>query len=86
MSDDMEMKAIADHYGLENSIPAAIEAGVDLLCFGNNLSYDSVIAGRAAGIIERAVAAGRIPESLIDESCERVLVLKRRAGMIAQPQ
>ena len=86
MSDDMEMKAIADHYGLENSIPAAIEAGVDLLCFGNNLSYDSVIAGRAAGIIERAVAAGRIPESLIDESCERVLALKRQAGMIAQPQ
>ncbi len=82
MSDDMEMKAIADHYGLENSIPAAIEAGVDLLCFGNNLSYDPAIAGKAASIIERAVASGQIPESRIDESCERVLALKRKAGLL----
>src|SRR4051812_26902916 len=61
MSDDMEMKAISNHYGLENSVPAAINAGVDLLCFGNNLSYEPAIAGKAIEIIARAVDSGRIP-------------------------
>ncbi len=79
-SDDMEMKAIAGHHGLEKSVPAAIEAGIDLLCFGNNLSYDPGIAGKAAGLIRRAVEAGRFPEERIDESCARILALKARIG------
>lgn len=83
ISDDMEMKAISDHYGLENSLPSALEAGVDLLCLGNNLSYDPAIAGKAIDILARAVAAGRIAESRIDESHARVLALKRKAGMIS---
>lgn len=82
VSDDMEMKAISSHYGLENSLPAAIAAGVDLLCLGNNLNYDPGIAGKAAGILERAVTSGRLPAARIDESCERVLAIKRRAGII----
>jgi beta-N-acetylhexosaminidase len=80
-SDDMEMRAISSRYGLEQSIPLAIEAGIDVLCFGNNLSYDPDIAGKAAGIIVRAVKSGRIPESRIDDSYQRVLALKRKAGL-----
>jgi beta-N-acetylhexosaminidase len=81
-SDDMEMKAISSQYGLENSVPAAIEAGIDVLCFGNNLSYDPDIAPRAIAIVERAVTSGRIPESRIDASYQRVLTLKRKAGLV----
>ncbi|PAW66163.1 MAG: hypothetical protein B9S34_08790 [Opitutia bacterium Tous-C1TDCM] len=75
-SDDMEMKAISSQYGLENSVPLALEAGIDVLCFGNNLSYDPDIAPKAIAIIEHAVASGRIPEARIDASCARVLALK----------
>lgn len=82
-SDDMEMKAISSHYGLEKSVPAAIEAGIDVLCFGNNLSYDPDIAPRAIAILERAVTSGRIPESRIDVSYRRVLALKRKAKLLA---
>ncbi len=82
-SDDMEMKAISSQYGLENSVPAAIEAGIDVLCFGNNLSYDVDIAPKTIAIIERAVKSGRISEARITESYERVLALKRKAGLIA---
>lgn len=82
-SDDMEMKAISGRYGIENSIPAAIEAGVDVLCFGNNMGYDPDIAPKALAIIERAVAAGRLSEARIDESFQRVLALKRRAKLVA---
>jgi beta-N-acetylhexosaminidase len=78
----MEMKAIADHYGLEKSLPEAIAAGVDVLCLGNNLGYDPDITAKAAGILERAVTSGRLPESRIHESCERVLALKRQAAIL----
>lgn len=83
VSDDMEMKAISSRYGLEQSIPLALEAGIDLLCFGNNLGYDPDITAKAAGIIERAVTSGRLPAARIAESCERVLAIKRKAGIIA---
>jgi len=78
-SDDMEMKAISTHYGLENAVPLAIEAGIDLLCFGNNLNYDPDIASKAIGIIVRCVESGRISEARIEESYIRVQTLKRRA-------
>jgi len=81
-SDDMEMKAISGHYGLAESVPLAIEAGIDVLCFGNNMSYDPGIAGKAAAILLRAVESGRMAESRIDESWRRVLALKRKAGLI----
>lgn len=81
-SDDLEMKAISSQYGLENAVPLAIEAGLDLLCFGNNLTYDPDIAPKTIAILERAVQSGRISEARIDESYERVLALKRRAGLI----
>jgi len=82
-SDDMEMKAISAHYGLENSLPLALAAGIDVLCFGNNLSYNPDIAPRAIDILERAVTSGRLPSARIDESCTRVLALKHRAHLFA---
>ncbi len=81
-SDDMEMRAISHHYGLEKSVPAAINAGLDLLCFGNNMSYDPDIAPKAIAILERAVAAGEVAEARIEESYRRVLALKRKAALI----
>ena len=82
VSDDMEMKAISSHYGLEQSVLLAVEAGIDVLCFGNNMSYDPDITAKVVAVIERGVAAGRLSETRINESCERVLALKRRAGIV----
>jgi beta-N-acetylhexosaminidase len=82
-SDDMEMKAISSRYGLENSVPWAVAAGIDVLCFGNNMSYDPDIAPKVINILERAVAGGRVSAARIDESYRRVLALKRRAQLVA---
>jgi beta-N-acetylhexosaminidase len=82
-SDDMEMKAISGRYGLENSVPWAVAAGIDVLCFGNNMAYDPDIAPKVIGILERAVADGHVSEARIDESYQRVLALKRRAQLVA---
>ncbi len=77
MSDDMEMKAISSHYGLENAIQLAINAGVDLLCFGNNMSYDANIGEKAIGIIYHLVESGKISEARIEESFQRITQLKQ---------
>jgi beta-N-acetylhexosaminidase len=81
-SDDMEMKAISSQYGLANSVPLAVEAGLDVLCFGNNLAYDPDIAVKAIDLLVRAVETGRISETRIDASYRRVLALKRRARLL----
>ncbi|MDI1320093.1 MAG: glycoside hydrolase family 3 protein, partial [bacterium] len=81
-SDDLEMKAISSHYGLEESVLLAVEAGIDVLCFGNNMNYDPAIAAKVVAIIERGVTSGRLSEARINDSCERVLALKRRVGIV----
>jgi beta-N-acetylhexosaminidase len=78
LSDDLEMKAIAGRSGLEQAVQWGLEAGLDLLVFGNNMTFDEDIGKKANGIICRLVEAGKITESRIDESFQRVQNLKRK--------
>ena len=78
-TDDMQMGAIIDNYGFEESIIRAINAGCDILIFSNNGSeYDNRVAERARDIILNTVMNGRIPESRITESYARILALKSK--------
>lgn len=79
ISDDMQMKAIADRYSLEEAIRLALEAGVDILLFGNNVSYDPLIAEKTAGIVRQLVETGVIPATRIDASFRRIMALKQRS-------
>lgn len=82
-SDDMQMKAVADFYGLEQAIELAVNAGVDILTFGNNThSYEPDIAERAFRTLKSLVEQGRIPMSRIDEANARILDVKTRYGVI----
>ena len=78
ISDDMEMKAITSQYGLENAIQLGIEAGLDMLCFGNNMTFELNIGEKVIGIIQRLVETGKLTESRIDESYRRIMALKQR--------
>ncbi|ACF12387.1 glycoside hydrolase family 3 domain protein [Chlorobaculum parvum NCIB 8327] len=79
ISDDMQMKAIADRYGLEQAIRLAIDAGVDVLLFGNNVGiYDPEIAEKANAIIRRLVEKGDVTPERIDASYRRIIALKQR--------
>lgn len=84
LSDDMQMKAIADRYGLEEAIRLAIDAGVDVLIFGNNVSYDPEIASKATSIIRHLVEKGAISPERINESYRRIMTLKTRT-IISRP-
>ena len=78
LSDDMQMKAITDRFGLETAVQLAIEAGVDVMIFGNNTTYDPAIASKAAEIIRSLVQRKIITPERIDRSFRRIMELKQR--------
>jgi beta-N-acetylhexosaminidase len=78
ISDDMQMRAITDHYGFETAIQAAIEVGVDMIAVANNSVYDEDVAARAVALIKQLAHTGKISEARIDESYRRIQRLKRK--------
>ncbi|MCO5249837.1 MAG: glycoside hydrolase family 3 [Candidatus Kapabacteria bacterium] len=76
ITDDMNMKSITDHYGLENAIELTILAGSDIIIFANNLVYDELIAEKAHKIIVDLVKSGKISRGRIKISYDRVMKLK----------
>jgi len=77
VTDDLDMKAITDHYGRDEAIRLAIEAGADILLFGNNLTYDPQIVEKAHGIVTTLVRSGAIPMERIEQSYRRIMRLKK---------
>ncbi len=78
ITDDMNMGAITNYYGLETAIELSINAGVDILVFANNLIYDENIAIKAHSIIINLVKRGKISYTRVNQSYERIMSLKKR--------
>ncbi len=78
-SDDMQMHAITKHYGLEEAIRLAINAGADILTFSNNISgSEERTVDKVHDIITKLVKQGAISEAQIDQSFHRIMDLKAR--------
>ncbi len=77
-TDDMQMRAITCQFGLETAVAFAVNAGVDILLFGNNCDYDEQIAETVIDLIVKHVESGTIAESRIDESIERIATFKSK--------
>jgi beta-N-acetylhexosaminidase len=72
VSDDMEMGAIADHYGAEDAPRLALQAGCDLLI------YRSEKTARAAhASLQKALAHGTLAPDIVLTAVERARALKR---------
>ncbi|WP_157995559.1 glycoside hydrolase family 3 protein [Peristeroidobacter soli] len=76
VSDDMQMGAITQYYGLERALELSINAGVDLFIFANNLVYEPDVADRAVVAIVQMVEDGRIPRQKLRAAYDRVCGLK----------
>lgn len=76
-SDDMQMEAIRSEYGLETAIQQALNAGVDILIFGNNLVYEENIAQDAIDTIQKLIKEGKVSPETIQTALERVAKLKK---------
>lgn len=76
ISDDLQMRAIADHYGFEMAAQKAIEADADILTFANNSVYEKDVVARAVAHVKQLVEEGTISKARIDRSYQRIRRLK----------
>lgn len=77
ITDDMQMKAISDNYGLEQALVLAINAGADMLIFGNNLSVEPQDPKQLIDIIEAKVVSGDISLERINDAYQHISTLKQ---------
>lgn len=76
VSDDMQMRAITDRYGLGEACCKAISAGIDLLIVGNNIYHDPHIFEKIQKELLRAVEQGKLTTQRIEEAWSRVQKFK----------
>ena len=70
ISDDLQMKAISDNYSLKETVTLAINSGVDILLFGNQLGSQNI--DELVETIYKQVLSGEIKHSRILESNKRI--------------
>ncbi len=66
VSDDLQMKAISHHYSLKETVTLAINAGVDILLFGNQLGsqdIDELVETIFMQVKNKEISMARIIES-----------------------
>jgi len=85
LSDDLEMKAVANEYPVPRSAVMAIEAGCDgiLICSGDHAAQVAALES-----LIHAVEDGTIPETRLDDALKRQLKAKERflaSGVGATP-
>jgi beta-N-acetylhexosaminidase len=78
-TDDMAMQAITRYYGLPEAIRLAINGGVDIMCFSNNIQgSDDRTADKVHAIIRGFVDSGQISRERIEASYDRIMAMKRK--------
>ncbi|MCH2109587.1 MAG: beta-N-acetylhexosaminidase, partial [Polyangiaceae bacterium] len=81
ITDDIEMKAIADHYGYEEAAIRGVNAGVDnFLC-----CHTADVAHLVIDTVAKAVDGGRVAQSRLDDANERVAAFAKRWAHPAEP-
>jgi beta-N-acetylhexosaminidase len=74
ISDDLEMKAIAEHYSLEEAVVRGANAGVDLFL----VCHHAEVQHRAIDLLAAAVERGDVPLARVQEAGRRVDALVSR--------
>lgn len=74
VSDDLEMKAISEHFSVERAVVDGVKAGVDafLVC------HRADVQRRAIDALVKAVESGEVSRARLDEARSRVAVLVQR--------
>ena len=70
VTDAMEMRAVADRYGLERAVVMAVAAGADLVCIGHTANDELV--GRLQATLVNAVDDGELAEKRLVEAARKV--------------
>lgn len=78
ITDDLQMRAITDNYGLAESVKLAVNAGADILLFANQLATAPQDPAQIIDLIYADVKAGEIREDRIEEAYQRIIELKKK--------
>jgi beta-N-acetylhexosaminidase len=82
VTDDIEMRAIADHYGVEDTVVRGLNAGVDhFLC-----CHTAEIAHQAIEHVIRAVESGKVSRETLASANRRIETFTQRYARAALPQ
>lgn len=86
ITDSLQMDAIAENFDAKDAVKLAVNAGANMLLMPvaiKNADTIQTIESYINDIVEM-VNNGDIDESLIDESCFRILMLKEERGILSQ--
>ncbi|SNT60791.1 beta-N-acetylhexosaminidase [Asanoa hainanensis] len=76
VSDDMQAAAITRRYGLNEAVELGLKAGLDLLVFANQQTYDPNVVDETLDNVVNLVRTGRLTEAQIDQAVARVDTLR----------
>jgi beta-N-acetylhexosaminidase len=82
ISDDLQMKAVADHVALEAAVPAALAAGVDALL----VCHEAAVQHRAIDLARTALEEGGAWPAIVERARRNVDRLLRWAGPAPDPR
>lgn len=77
-SDDLQMKAISDNFTFEESIEFAINAGIDVLVFANQLDFDDNLHNKILQTILKLIKSNKISIQRVEESFLRIKSIKHK--------
>ncbi|SFV56656.1 Beta-hexosaminidase [hydrothermal vent metagenome] len=78
ITDDLQMGAINNRYGLRNTLKLAIGAGNDILLFGNQLSVRSMVSTQnLVDTVKEMIDSGEVNLADIEKSNQRMEILKQ---------
>ncbi|UPT77923.1 glycosyl hydrolase [Sulfurovum sp. XGS-02] len=79
ITDDLQMGAISQKYGLKNTLKLAINAGDDILLIGNQLDPKKTVSTKTlVETIKSLVQSGEVTEEHINKAYKRIQGLKKR--------
>ena len=82
ITDDLQMYAISKHYSLREAIRLAINAGVDILLFGNQLDpKHEVSIQKLVSIVKSLLSKGEIRQESIERANRRIDTMKSKIGL-----
>ena len=82
ITDDLQMYAISKHYLLREAIRLAINAGVDILLFGNQLDpKHEVSIQKLVSIVKSLLSKGKIRVESIERANRHINAMKSKIGL-----
>lgn len=81
ISDDLQMKAVTLGRDLKQVIMLALNAGNDILLYGNNLEWNAELPGQVWQALQELIAEGQLTEERVKQSWKRINALKETFGL-----